>query len=107
MTDGHAPKPPGRVRGRPFEKSRSGNPLGRRVGCRNKTTIAAAALLAGEAEALTRKSVELALVDTFVRAIETSDFERRLRLVEADHFDHPGEAAGIYGAGPGRSYHNL
>ena len=35
---------------------------GRRIGCRNKTTIAAAALLAGEAEALTRKAVELALV---------------------------------------------
>src|SRR5712671_5250719 len=61
-TDGFAPKPPGRVRGRPFEKGRSGNPLGRRVGCRNKTTIAAATLLAGEAEALTRKGVELALV---------------------------------------------
>src|SRR6266542_7067380 len=57
-----APKAPGRVRGRPFEKGRSGNPLGRRVGCRNKTTIAAAALLAGEAEALTRKAVEPALV---------------------------------------------
>jgi hypothetical protein len=50
------------VRGRPFEKGRSGNPLGRRVGCRNKSTIAAAALLAGEAEALTRKAVELAPV---------------------------------------------
>src|SRR6202011_921796 len=25
-------------------------------------------------------------VDAFVRAIKTSDFERRLRLVEADHF---------------------
>src|SRR5882724_1525083 len=62
MTDGRAPKPPGRVRGRPFEKGRSGNPLGRRVGCRNKTTIAAAALLAGEAESLTRKAVELALI---------------------------------------------
>src|SRR5437660_457517 len=37
------------------------NPLGRRVGCRDKTTIAAAVLLAGEAEALTRKAVELAL----------------------------------------------
>ena len=61
MADGVSPKPPGRVRGRPFEKGRSGNPLGRRVGCRNKTTIAAAALLAGEAEALTRKAVELAL----------------------------------------------
>ena len=62
MTDGLTPRPLGRVRGRPFEKGRSGNPLGRRVGCRNKTTAAAAALLAGEAEALTRKAVELALV---------------------------------------------
>jgi len=62
MTDGFASRPPGRVRGRPFEKGRPGNPAGRRVGCRNKTTIAAAALLAGEAEALTRKAVELALV---------------------------------------------
>jgi len=62
MTDGHAPKPPGKVRGRPFQKGQSGHPTGRRVGCRNKTTIAAASLLAGEAEALTRKAVELALV---------------------------------------------
>src|SRR5260370_33441129 len=62
MVDQHAPKPQGRMRGRPFEKGRSGNPLGRRVGCRNKTTIAAASLLAGEAEALIRRAVELALV---------------------------------------------
>ena len=62
MIDRLTPKPPGRVRGRPFQKGRSGNPLGRRVGCRNKTTIAAAAFLAGEADALTRKAVELALV---------------------------------------------
>jgi hypothetical protein len=170
MADGVSPKPPGRVRGRPFEKGRSGNPLGRRVGCRNRTTIAAAALLAGEAEALTRKAVELALegdptalrlciervlpqcreravkfalppiesaadiapamkavtsalaggvitpaeaatiaavVDTFVRAIETSDFDRRLKIMEADHFDHPGAAAGINGAGVNGSYYNL
>jgi Family of unknown function (DUF5681) len=53
-------KPPGRVRGRPFEKGRSGNPGGRRRGSRNKATLAAA-LLAGEAEALTRKAVEMAL----------------------------------------------
>ena len=38
------------------------------------------------------------VVDAFVRAIETSDFERRLRLVEADHFSHPGAAAGTNGA---------
>ena len=169
MTEELSPRPPGRVRGRPFEKGRSGNPLGRRVGCRNKTTIAAAALLAGEAEALTRKAVELALVgdptalrlciervlpqcreravkfalppiesaadiagamkavtsalaggmitpaeaatiaavvDTFVRAIETSDFERRLRLVEADHFNHSEVSAGINGAGPNGFYYN-
>jgi hypothetical protein len=42
MIDGLTLKPPGRVRGRPFEKGRSGNPAGRRIGCRNKTTIAAA-----------------------------------------------------------------
>jgi hypothetical protein len=38
---------------------------------------------------------EAAVIDTFVRAIETSDFERRLQLVEADRADHPGEAAGM------------
>jgi len=47
-----------------------------------------------------------AVVDTFVRAIETSDFERRLRLVEADHFDQPGAAAGRIGAGANGYYYN-
>jgi len=61
MADGVLPKPPGRVRGRPFERGRSGNPAGRRAGSLNKTTEAAA-LLAGESEALTRKAVELARV---------------------------------------------
>jgi hypothetical protein len=37
-----------------------GNP-GRRPGCRNKATLAALALLEGEAEALTRRCVEMAL----------------------------------------------
>src|SRR5438132_13140291 len=163
MADGLSPKPPGRVRGRPFEKGRSGNPAGRRTGSSNKATLAAAALLEGESESLTRKAVELALggdptamrlclerilppcrertvkfelppiesaadiaaamkavtsvlaggaitpgeaatiaavVDTFVRAIETSDFDRRLQLVEAGHFNHPGAAAGMDGPGP-------
>ena len=145
MADGVSPKPPGRVRGRPFAKGRSGNPAGRRAGSRNKTTEAAAVLLQGESEALTRRAVEMALagdpmamrlcierilapcreravkfawppiesaadipvamkavtsalasgvitpsetgriadvVDTFVRAIDTSNFDRRLRELE-------------------------
>ena len=61
MSDALLQKLPGPARGRPFEKGRSGNPAGRRPGSRNKATLAAAALLAGESEALTRKAVELAL----------------------------------------------
>src|SRR5260370_9515628 len=61
MSDVLLPSLPGRVRGRPFEKGRSGNPAGRRTGSRNKATLAAAALLAGASEALTSKAVELAL----------------------------------------------
>ena len=55
------PIPQEPVRGRPFAKGRSGNPAGRRIGSRNRATLAAAALLEGEAEALTRKAAELAL----------------------------------------------
>jgi hypothetical protein len=40
---------------------RSGNPAGRPRGARNRATIAAEALLEGEAEALTRKAIELAM----------------------------------------------
>lgn len=138
-------KQPARGPGRPFEKGRSGNPAGRRPGSRNKATQAAELLLDREAEALTRKAVELAtrgdamalrlcleriipprreravqlalppirsaadiaavmaavaaalargmitpseagevarMVETFVRAIEASDYDRRLRMVE-------------------------
>ena len=53
--------PPRRVRGQPFEKGRSGNLAGRRRGSRNRATLAAAVLLEGESEALTRKAVELGL----------------------------------------------
>ena len=51
----------GKPRGRPFEPGQSGNPGGRPKGARNKTTIAAEALLDDEAEALTRKVVAMAL----------------------------------------------
>jgi hypothetical protein len=44
-----------------FARGASGNPGGRPPGARNKAALAAEALLAGEAEALTRKAVELAL----------------------------------------------
>jgi hypothetical protein len=129
-----------------FRKGESGNPNGRPPGARNKATETAELLLDGEAEALTRKAVELALegdamalrlcldriipprrgrrvqlglaplcgaadlggtmaaittaatqgaitpgeaaelarvVEIFVRAVETSDFERRLQQLEA------------------------
>jgi Family of unknown function (DUF5681) len=129
-----------------FRKGQSGNPAGRAPGARNKATETAELLLDGEAEALTRKAVELALagdamalrlcleriipprrgrkvhlssvppvrgaadlgdtmaaittaatggaitpgeaaelarvVEIFVRAVETSDFERRLQQLE-------------------------
>jgi hypothetical protein len=48
-------------RGRPFEAGTSGNPSGRPKGSRNKATLAAEALLDGQAEALTQKAVEMAL----------------------------------------------
>lgn len=48
-------------RGRPFKKGQSGNPAGRPQGSRHKATLAMEAILDGDAEALGRKAVELAL----------------------------------------------
>jgi hypothetical protein len=46
-----------KTRGKPFQPGNSGRPKG----TRNKATLALEALLDGEAEALTRKAVEMAL----------------------------------------------
>jgi hypothetical protein len=51
----------GKQRGRPFTKGRSGNPAGKPAGARHRATLAAEALLDGEAETLTRRAIELAL----------------------------------------------
>ncbi|MFK5595946.1 DUF5681 domain-containing protein [Methylobacterium sp. HMF5984] len=50
-----------RGNGKPFEQGQSGNPAGRPKGARHRTTLAMEALLEGEAEALTRRAIELAL----------------------------------------------
>ena len=55
------PEPAGPKQGSRWQRGQSGNPAGRRRGTKNKITLAAEALLDGEAEALTRKAVELAL----------------------------------------------
>src|SRR6266478_9460794 len=56
-----ADKTAGKQRGRPFLRGESGNPAGRPMGARHKATVAAEALLDGEAEALDGKAVEMAL----------------------------------------------
>jgi hypothetical protein len=48
----YADKTAKKQRGRPLAKCQSGNPLGRPYGLRNKATLAAEALLDGEAEIL-------------------------------------------------------
>ena len=60
MTEPAANSPP-KLRGRPFEKGKSGNPAGKPPGTRNKATRAIEELLDGESEALTRKAIEMAL----------------------------------------------
>jgi len=55
------PENAGREEAGRFRKGQSGNPAGKPRGARHRATLAAEALLDGEAEALTRKAVEMAL----------------------------------------------
>jgi hypothetical protein len=62
-TDWEAPEP-SRVGRHPdgrFARGNNANPTGRPLGSKHKATLAAETLLEGEAEALTRKAVEMAL----------------------------------------------
>ena len=54
-------KKTGNQQGTRWPKGRSGNPKGRPLGSRNRATLAAERLLDGEAHALTRQCIELAL----------------------------------------------
>jgi len=45
-----------------FAPGQSGNPKGRPAGTRNKTTVAIEALLDGQAEAITQKAIDLAMM---------------------------------------------
>jgi hypothetical protein len=86
-------------RGRPFRRGMSGNPAGRPLGARHKATVAAELLLDGEAEALTRKAVELALAgDTTALRLCLDRIlpplrERPMRL-SLPLLSTPGDAAG-------------
>jgi hypothetical protein len=61
MTDTIKPVKAGQKQDGKFKKGFSGNPKGKRPGTRHKTTLAALALLSGEAEALTRVAIDKAL----------------------------------------------
>jgi hypothetical protein len=76
-----------RGRGRPFPKGQSGNPGGRPRGSANRATRGAELLLDGEATALTRKAVELALAGdpaALRLCLDRTVAPRRERPVELD-----------------------
>jgi hypothetical protein len=56
-----APVNSGQIQYSRFQKGRSGNPAGKPRGARNRSTRFAEALLDGEADALVRKAIEMAL----------------------------------------------
>lgn len=61
MDDSKIPPRPRRNRRGRFVKGVSGNPAGKPVGCLNRATRIAAGMLGGQAEALLRTEIDLAL----------------------------------------------
>src|SRR6201993_990016 len=92
-----------RAGGRPFQKGQSGNLAGRPPGSRNRTTLVAEALLEGEAQALTRKAIQLALAGdtTALRlCLERVVPQRKSRAVAFDlpRIDRVEDLAGAIGS---------
>jgi Family of unknown function (DUF5681) len=92
-----------RQRGRPFRKGMSGNPRGKAPGTRNRATLAAEALLDGEAEALTRKAIEMAKqgdITALRLCLDRVVAPRRERRVQfrLPELRSAGDAAGAMGA---------
>jgi hypothetical protein len=93
------PENTGRKRRGTFQPGRSGNPAGRPKGARNRSTIAAEMLLEGEAQALTRKAIELDT--TALRlCLERLLPPRKDRAIsfELPPIANPDDAAGAIGA---------
>ena len=67
-----------------FRRGQSGNPSGRPVGARNRATFAMEALLDGEAEAITRKAVELAKGGDRPISFQLPDLEKAADAVKAN-----------------------
>ena len=92
------PGPDGR-----FPKGYSGNPAGRPPGARNRSTLMAEILLEGEAEALIRRTIELALegdTTALKLCLERIVPQRKSRVVSFDlpPIDRAADLGGAIGA---------
>ena len=101
-----------RVRGRPFAKGQSGNPGGRPRGAMNRSTRAAQLLLDGEATALSRKAVELALAGDptglrlcLDRTVAPRPLGRALSAADQQRGRHPRRDKGGRRRGRARRHH--
>jgi len=102
-----------RGRGRPFQRGQSGNPSGRPRGSSNRATRAAELLLDGEATALTRKAVELALAGDpaalrlcLDRTVAPRTVGRAGSAADPQRNRHPGYGKSDYRRGRARRHHS-